>query len=70
MQDCAYGVFPSLGMNDIHFNQGDSGSEEKANGAFQDGALFIHYASTNQWVGQFLKFHNQSTNTDDDGNPV
>ena len=61
---------PSLGIHDIHFNQGDSGSEEKANGTYQDGALYIHFASTDQWVAQFFKFQNQSIKTDNSGNPI
>jgi uncharacterized protein YukJ len=35
---------PSLGIHDIHMNQGDSGSQGVNNGAGQDGALFIRFA--------------------------
>jgi uncharacterized protein YukJ len=34
---------PSLGVHDIHMNQGDTGSEAKNNGPGQDGALFIRF---------------------------
>ncbi len=34
---------PSLGIHDIHMNQGDSGSEAKNNGSWQDGALFLQF---------------------------
>lgn len=34
---------PSLGIHDIHMNQGDSGSEAQNNGSWQDGALFLQF---------------------------
>jgi uncharacterized protein YukJ len=34
---------PSLGIHDIHMNQGDSGSEAQNNGTWQDGALFLQF---------------------------
>jgi uncharacterized protein YukJ len=60
---------PSLGMHDVHMNQGDTGSEARSNGTFQDGALFFHFADTNTWTAMFFKFVNQSTKTDDNGDP-
>jgi uncharacterized protein YukJ len=69
---------PSLGIHDIHMNQGDSGSEAHSNGTFHDGALFLQLTdgasdaagSTTTWIAMFFRFTNQSTNTDDDGNPL
>jgi uncharacterized protein YukJ len=61
---------PSLGIHDIHMNQGDTGHEAVYNGAWQDGGLFIHFKSTSQWVAMFFRFQNQSLNTDNNGNPV
>jgi uncharacterized protein YukJ len=60
----------SLGIHDIHMNQGDSGSEAKNNGAWQDGALFIHFTDISQWVAMFFRFQNQSIDTDNNGNPT
>jgi len=61
---------PKVGMHDIHMNQGDSGSEGKSNGPNQDGALFFHFISTNQWVAMFFRFQSQSIETDSNGNPI
>ncbi|WP_259067092.1 YukJ family protein [Mucilaginibacter sp. X4EP1] len=59
---------PSVGIHDIHMNQGDTGQQAKYNGISQDGALFIYFSDTNTWVAMFFRFQNQSTNTDDNGN--
>lgn len=61
---------PSLGVHDIHMNQGDTGKEQKYNGSKQDGALFFYFKDENKWVAMFFRFQNQSTNTDNNGNPV
>ncbi len=63
---------PSLGVHDIHMNQGDitKGPEGKYNGINQDGGLFFYFADTDTWVAMFFRFQNQSTSTDDDGNPA
>lgn len=61
---------PALGIHDIHMNQGDTGHEAVNNGTWQDGALFIHFISTGQWVAMFFRFQNQSITTDDSGNPT
>lgn len=100
---------PSLGVHDIHMNQGDTGSEAKYNGVWQDGALFIRFigaasaaasptlasslaaaaipsfsgsaasptpasaaaaSAPDKWVAMFFRFQNQSTNTNDKGNPA
>jgi uncharacterized protein YukJ len=59
---------PSVGIHDIHMNQGDVGKEAKYNGTGQDGALFVHFTDTDQWVAMFFRFQVQSTNTDANGN--
>ena len=61
---------PSVGIHDIHMNQGDTGKEAKYNGINQDGALLFHFAAENQWVAMFFRFQNQSLHTDDKGNAV
>jgi len=61
---------PSLGIHDIHMNQGDTGHEAQYNGTWQDGALFIHFTDTNKWIAMFFRFQNQSTSTDDNGDPI
>jgi uncharacterized protein YukJ len=59
---------PSVGIHDIHMNQGDTGREAQYNGTWQDGALFIHFKTDNIWVANFFRFQNQSTQTNDSGN--
>ncbi|MGI4749716.1 MAG: DUF2278 family protein [Janthinobacterium lividum] len=61
---------PSLGIHDIHLNQGDTSMESKNNGSRQDGALFIYFKDANQCVAMFFKFQNQSIDTDVQGNPL
>jgi uncharacterized protein YukJ len=62
---------PSLGIHDIHMNQGDSGSEAEGNGTWHDGALFLQFTGgTTTWIAMFFRFANQSTTTDNNGNPV
>ncbi|MGI4805464.1 MAG: DUF2278 family protein [Janthinobacterium lividum] len=61
---------PSLGIHNIHMNQGDSGMESKSNGSGQDGALFIYFSDIKQCVAMFFRFQNQSIDTDAQGNPV
>ena len=60
---------PTLGIHDIHVNQGDTGKEQKYNGIWQDGALFIHLTNPENWVAFFFRFQNQSTATDNNGDP-
>jgi len=59
---------PLKGIHDIHMNQGDTGTEAKANGTYQDGALFFYFKTENLWVAMFFRFQNQHTSTDDNGN--
>ncbi len=61
---------PSVGIHDIHMNQGDTGKEAKYNDTYQDGALFFYFKSTGRWVAMFFKFQVQSTRTDDNGNAL
>jgi uncharacterized protein YukJ len=68
---------PSLGIHDIHMNQGDTGSEAKYNGVWQDGALFFCFPGVaddngvpDSWAALFFRFYNQSTDTDNHGDPT
>ncbi|MBS1530080.1 MAG: DUF2278 family protein, partial [Bacteroidetes bacterium] len=47
---------PTLGIHDIHMNQGDTGKEQKYNSIWQDGALFIHFTNPEKWVAMFFHF--------------
>jgi uncharacterized protein YukJ len=52
-------------------NQGNPADNHGAdNGIWQDGALFIHLPSQNQWVAVFIAFQTQSWDTDRNGDPV
>lgn len=58
---------PGNGIHLIHMNQGDS---ENPNGKYQDGALFVEFAS-GETTGLFLKFQNQAWHTgEDSGDPL
>jgi hypothetical protein len=46
-------------------NQGNSGKWSDDNGPWQDGGLFFHFPSINQWVALFLAFQSQSFHTED-----
>jgi len=63
--DRVFGFQPSVGMHDIHMNQGNTGKWKKDDGVWQDGCLLIHYPLSDKWVGIFLAFQSQSWNTDD-----
>lgn len=56
---------PSMGMHDIHMNQGNSKYWKKDNGVWQDGCILIHFTSKDQWIGIFLAFQSQSWTNDD-----
>lgn len=64
-QDRIFGFQPSIGMHDIHMNQGNHDRWKKDNGVWQDGCILFHIPSKDQWVGIFLAFQSQSWNTDD-----
>ncbi|HET9254005.1 MAG TPA: DUF2278 family protein [Pseudonocardiaceae bacterium] len=63
--DKVFGFTPGNGVHDIHMNQGNSGRFRRDDGVWQDGALLLHYPSTDQWVAIFLAFQSQSWHTDD-----
>lgn len=55
-----------FGIHNIHMNQGDTtGSFSKEDGVFQDGGLFMHFRSGNEWLAFFSAFQSQSFHTDD-----
>ncbi|MCU1324598.1 MAG: hypothetical protein JWM43_4247 [Acidobacteriaceae bacterium] len=59
------------GIHNIHMNQGNpAGGFTKDNGAWQDGALFIHLPSKNTWTAVFIAFQTESWNTDSTGSPI
>ena len=64
-KDPIFGFSPSQGIHDIHMNQGNDPRFQSQNGIYQDGALLIHFPSTRQWVGLFLKFQPQTWHTTD-----
>ncbi|PTL78141.1 DUF2278 family protein [Vitiosangium sp. GDMCC 1.1324] len=64
-KDKYFGFTPGQGIHDIHMNQGNDRSFADQDGTWQDGGVLIHFASTNQWVGIFLKFQSQTWHTDD-----
>ena len=61
---------PSVGIHDVHMNQGDKGQEAHYNGVGQDGALFIYYKDLQQWIAMFFRFQVQSIDTDQNGNAL
>jgi uncharacterized protein YukJ len=64
-------INPSVGVHDIHMNQGNpKGSFYADNGVYQDGALIFYFPSTGKWAGVFTAFQSESWNTDGKGNPV
>ncbi|GMQ59180.1 YukJ family protein [Vallitalea sediminicola] len=63
--DRIFGFSPSMGMHDIHMNQGNIRKWKKDSGVWQDGCLMIHYKEINKWVGIFLAFQSQSWDNND-----
>lgn len=58
---------PGNGIHMIHMNQGDA---DNPNGKYQDGALFIEFAS-GETAGLFIKFQNQAWHTNEEtGDPL
>jgi uncharacterized protein YukJ len=66
------------GMHDIHFNQGSRGrhfqhrpddDDNDHNDVWQDGAVLVNRGS-DRWAAYFAMFMQQSTRTDDLGNPT
>jgi uncharacterized protein YukJ len=64
-KDKIFGFVPGNGVHDIHMNQANVGRFVADDGAYQDGALFLHFPHQAQWVGIFIKFQSQSWHTDD-----
>lgn len=65
-------IKPSDGIHDIHMNQGNVNKPGHRddhffyeNGPWQDGALLVHFAGQEQWVGLFTAFQSQIWHTDD-----
>lgn len=70
-RDQYFHFLPGNGIHDIHMNQGNSGQWKRDNGVYQDGALFFHFAETDQWGAIYLAFQSQAQVTDDEtGNPL
>ena len=63
--DKIFGFTPGNGIHDIHMNQGNAPAHVGDDGVWQDGALFFHFPSTQQWVAIFLAFQSQAWHTDD-----
>lgn len=63
-KDKIFGFLPGNGIHDIHMNQGNAASFREQDGVWQDGAMFIHFPTTDQWVALFLKFQSQAWQTD------
>jgi uncharacterized protein YukJ len=65
--DTYFKFLPGSGIHLIHMNQGDA---DNPNGRYQDGALFVEFAS-GETAGLFLKFQNQAWHTDEGtGDPL
>ena len=63
--DRIFGFYPSMGMHDIHMNQGNNKKWKNDDGIWQDGCILLHFPSKEQWIGIFLAFQSQAWNTDD-----
>ncbi len=64
--DPVFGFSPGRGIHDIHMNQGNSAAFRMDDGVWQDGALFLRFPASDQWVAVFLAFQSQSWHTDDE----
>jgi uncharacterized protein YukJ len=62
-KDKYFGFKPGNGVHDIHMNQGNSKNYTKDDGIWQDGGVLIHFPTQHQWVGIFLKFQSQTSQT-------
>lgn len=63
--DRIFGFRPSMGMHDVHMNQGNTKRWKNDDGVWQDGCILLFLPSRNQWIGIFLAFQSQSWNNDD-----
>ena len=60
----------SLGIHNIHMNQGNPVSNHGSeNGTWQDGLLIFAMPATQTWAAIFIAFQNESWSTDDQGDP-
>jgi uncharacterized protein YukJ len=58
--DAEFGFLPGNGLHDVHMNQGNPpGRHEHDNGAWQDGALLVHFPRQDRWTALFLAFQSQ-----------
>lgn len=58
--DAEFRFLPGNGMHDVHMNQGNPpGRHAHDNGAWQDGALFLHLPAEGRWAALFLAFQSQ-----------
>jgi uncharacterized protein YukJ len=57
----------TVGVHDVHMNQGNPPPHQADNGSYQDGGLVFHF--TDRYVGVFMKFQSQ-VGLDDKGNVV
>ncbi|KAJ5898705.1 hypothetical protein N7504_008993 [Penicillium tannophilum] len=53
------------GIHNLHMNQGNIDEWKHDDGVFQDGAILIHYPSSNRWLALFIGFASQAVHTDD-----
>jgi uncharacterized protein YukJ len=64
-RDAEFGFEPGNGVHDVHMNQGNPpGRHAHDNGAWQDGALLIHYPGEGRWSALFLAFQSQRWTVD------
>jgi uncharacterized protein YukJ len=72
-RDQVFRFAPGNGIHDVHMNQGTPRGDRHArdNGAWQDGAVFLHLRDERRWVGIYLAFQAQQWHTDDpSGHPA
>ena len=68
-RDETFGFSPELGVHDIHMMQGNRGSFASDNRINGDGAVFMRFDG-GETVALFARFREQSTVTDNTGNPA
>ncbi|MEJ8305040.1 YukJ family protein [Saccharibacillus sacchari] len=65
--DYYFAFLPGRGLHNIHMNQGNARPWHGDNGTFRDGAILVHFADEDRWIGLFLAFQSQSWDTNDAG---
>lgn len=68
--DYYFGFRPGRGLHNIHMNQGNARPFHGDNGIFRDGAILVHFAEDDHWIGLFLAFQSQSWETDEQGHAL